>query len=43
MKVEKIEGITILITEERLDSLDGPKLKDAVKLGGSGTQPQISN
>ncbi|MGO8881142.1 MAG: STAS domain-containing protein [Desulfomonilaceae bacterium] len=31
MKVEKRDGVTILITEERLDSLDGPKLKEAVK------------
>ncbi len=31
MKVEKRDGITILITEERLDSLDGPHLKDLVK------------
>ncbi len=31
MKVEKIDGVTILITEERLDSLDGPKLRDVVK------------
>ncbi|MGC8605505.1 MAG: STAS domain-containing protein [Desulfomonilaceae bacterium] len=31
MKVEKRGGITILVTEERLDSLDGPKLRDVVK------------
>jgi anti-sigma B factor antagonist len=31
VKVEKIDGVTILITEERLDSLDGPKLRDVVK------------
>ena len=31
MKVEKRDGITILVTEERLDSIDGPKLKDVVK------------
>jgi len=31
MKVEKRDGITILITEDRLDSLDGPKLRDVVK------------
>jgi anti-anti-sigma factor len=31
MKVEKRDGVTILITEERVDSLDGPKLRDAVK------------
>ena len=31
MKVERRDGITILITEERLDSLAGPHLKDVVK------------
>jgi anti-sigma B factor antagonist len=31
MKVEKRDGITILITDERLDSLAGPNLKDVVK------------
>ena len=31
MNVEKRDGITILITDERLDSLDGPKLRDVVK------------
>jgi anti-sigma B factor antagonist len=31
MKVEKRDGITILVTEERLDSLDGPRLKEVVK------------
>jgi anti-sigma B factor antagonist len=31
MKVEKIEGITILATDERLDNFDGPKLEEAVK------------
>lgn len=30
MKVEKRDGITVLITEERLDALDGPKLKEVV-------------
>ena len=31
MKVEKIEGITILATDERLDNFDGPKLKEAAE------------
>jgi len=31
MKVEKRDGITILVTEERLDSLDGPKMRDVVR------------
>ena len=31
MKVEKRDVITILVTEERLDSLDGPRLKEVVK------------
>ncbi len=31
MKVEKRDDITILITDERLDSLAGPNLKDVVK------------
>lgn len=31
MKVEKIEGITILTTDERLDNLDGPKLKEVAE------------
>ena len=31
MKVEKIDGITLLIPGERLDTIDGPKLKDIVK------------
>ena len=31
MKVQKRDGVTILVTEERLDSLDGPKLRDVVK------------
>ncbi len=31
MKVEKRDGVTILITEERLDTLDGPRLSDAIK------------
>ena len=36
MKVEKIDGVTILITEERLDSLDGPKLRDCAASVGIG-------
>jgi anti-sigma B factor antagonist len=31
MKVEKIDGITLLMTGERLDAIDGPRLKDIVK------------
>jgi anti-sigma B factor antagonist len=31
MKVEIKDGIIILVTEERLDNLDGPKLKDVIK------------
>ncbi|MGO8877946.1 MAG: STAS domain-containing protein [Desulfomonilaceae bacterium] len=31
MKVQKRDGVTILVTDERLDSLDGPKLRDVVK------------
>ena len=31
MNVEKREGVTIIETEERLDSLVGPKLKDVVR------------
>lgn len=31
MKVEYIGGVTIISTESRLDSLDGPKLKDIVR------------
>ena len=31
MKVEKRDGITILTTDERLDILDGPKLKEAAE------------
>ena len=31
MKVEKIQGVAILSTDERLDAVFGPKLKDAVK------------
>jgi anti-sigma B factor antagonist len=30
MKVEKRDGVTVLVTEERLDSFGGPKLKEAV-------------
>jgi anti-sigma B factor antagonist len=31
MNVEHIDSVTIITTENRLDSLDGPKLKDVVK------------
>lgn len=31
MKVKTIEGVTVIETEERLDSLDGPRLKDVVQ------------
>ena len=31
MKVEKKDGITVLIMDERLDSLEGPKLKEAAE------------
>jgi anti-sigma B factor antagonist len=31
MNVEKIQGVTVLSTDERLDGLVGPKLKDLVK------------
>lgn len=31
MKVEEIDGITIIVTDKRLDNIDGPKLKDVVK------------
>ncbi len=31
MKVEKKDGITVLKTEERLDTLEGPKLRDVVE------------
>ena len=31
MKVKKIDGITVLVIGERLDAVDGPKLKDVVK------------
>jgi len=31
MKVERRDGVTILITEHRLDVLTGPKVKEAVK------------
>ncbi|MFA6223767.1 MAG: STAS domain-containing protein [Desulfomonilaceae bacterium] len=31
MNVEHIDGVTIISTEDRLDSLDGPKLKDVIK------------
>jgi anti-sigma B factor antagonist len=31
MKVEQKDDVTILITDERLDSLAGPHLKDVVK------------
>ncbi len=31
MNVERIDSITIITTEDRLDSIDGPKLKDVVK------------
>lgn len=31
MNVKKIDGITVLVIGERLDAIDGPKLKDVVK------------
>ena len=31
MNLEKRDGITILVTGHRLDSFDGPKVKEAVK------------
>ncbi len=31
MKVKKINGVTVLVIGERLDAVDGPKIKDVVK------------
>jgi anti-sigma B factor antagonist len=39
MNVERINGVTIVTPEDRLDSLDGPKLKDVIK--GLAQEPGI--
>ena len=31
MKVEKRDDVTIIVTEERVDTLEGPKLRDVVE------------
>ena len=39
MNVERIDGVIIVSPEARLDSLDGPKLKDVIK--GLAQEPGI--
>ena len=41
MKIEKINGITVLLTGQRLDAIDSPKMKGIVKELAEESSPKL--